>query len=330
LPTAVRPRADGEECVLEATSISSALVPYVSSVSFRAAVHSVFERVVNLVGRDGRLVSVIAQELGNFPHGILVADTGVPLGSLGWKEGMLAFGTGSGVLRLPEARMVLSLNGASVWQASLQVGPILTADGIRHNLSVLERVARARTEKAGLSLLIPHWKAILCAEMPQDGELNAVGRAARGPLLNLVRGMQAKDRGASLGAVRDLIGLGVGLTPSGDDLLIGLMASLLSLAGRSSAAKDIASLAQDIAMLASGRTTLISQAFLQHAANNETSEILRDLICSVLTASDVQVATAAGRVLRIGSSSGAELILGVLLGIGLGLELESLDTGAAL
>jgi hypothetical protein len=328
-------RGEGQEwgddygCVLEATSISSALVPYVRSVGFRAAVHSVFDHVVNLVTQGGHLVSVMVEELGNFPHGILVIDPHVPFGSLGLRVGILAFGTGNGALRLPQARVVVHLHSASVWPASMQVEPTLGKDDIRHNLSVLECVAQASTEKAGLSLLIPHWQALLCAEMPQDGELNAVGRAARGPLLHLLRGMQRKDRRATLEAARDLIGLGVGLTPSGDDLLIGLMVSLLSLGGHSASAKDVASLAQDIAALSRGRTTLISQAFLQHAANNETSEILRDLISSVLTASDVQVAMAAERVLRIGSSSGAELVLGVLLGVGLGLELANLEPWGA-
>ena len=305
------------------------LVPYVCSAHFRAAVHSVFDQVFNLAGKDGQLVSVIVEELGNFPHGILVTNPHIPFGSLGLKEGMLALGTGNSTLRLPQARVVLNLHNARVWPASIPMGPILRPDEIKANLSVLECVAQAYTERAGLSMLIRHWQPLLCAEMPQDGELTALGRAARGPVLNLLRGIRRKNRRTSLEAARRLIGLGVGSTPSGDDLLIGFLLSLLSLGDRLDRGQDIASLAQDIAVLSKGRTTWISQAFLQHAANNEASETLRDLICSVLTASDVQVAAAARKVLQMGSTSGAELVLGVLLGMGLGLELANLHTAGA-
>lgn len=93
-----------------------------------------------------------------------------------------------------------------------------------------------------------------------------------------------------------LAGRGDGLTPAGDDLLIGYIAGLVLFHGRRDSAVAIAG-------LAAPRTTLLSAALLRHAANGELPEPAHTL----LTEGDPRP------MLRFGHSSGRAMMQGIAL-----------------
>lgn len=103
-----------------------------------------------------------------------------------------------------------------------------------------------------------------------------------------------------------LVGLGPGLTPSGDDLLAGLLFGLRAL--------DLANLADALAapvLAAAARTTPISAALLRCAAAGQPCGEAADLLLAV-TADD-GVAAAAERLRGLGHTSGADLARGLIL-----------------
>lgn len=102
--------------------------------------------------------------------------------------------------------------------------------------------------------------------------------------------------------VRPLVGLGAGLTPSGDDTLAG---ALLALAAWQAA--------PDAAVLdpVYPRTTTLSAALLDHARTGHGVPVLVRLVDAAL-ADDVDATTAAlPEVLAIGHSSGGDLLAGL-------------------
>jgi hypothetical protein len=106
-----------------------------------------------------------------------------------------------------------------------------------------------------------------------------------------------------------LIGLGPGLTPSGDDLIGGALIALRAL-GRSEIAARLAAWALP---LAGQRTGAISAAHLTCAAAGEGSFALHDLIAALLTPGAPGLVEAVAVLATIGHSSGWDMLAGVAL-----------------
>ena len=114
--------------------------------------------------------------------------------------------------------------------------------------------------------------------------------------------------GDAAGAVSPLLGLGTGLTPAGDDLVAGALASLRALG---SPAAD--QLGAAVRALARAATTRLSAALLEAADVGalvpEAAGVLRAL------AGGGDVETAAGRLVALGHTSGWHLAAGLLVGV---------------
>lgn len=108
-----------------------------------------------------------------------------------------------------------------------------------------------------------------------------------------------------------LVGLGAGLTPAGDDVLVGFSAALVAL-GHGGAAR---SLARAWARSAAGRTTVVAEAYHRHAAHGDYAERLHALLRAVVHGAPGEIARATGATTRFGATSGVDLVLGVLAGL---------------
>jgi len=112
----------------------------------------------------------------------------------------------------------------------------------------------------------------------------------------------------------DLIGLGAGATPSGDDVLVGILAGLSILGGRSSRSdKVLANLRAGISNAAPGRTPLFSTQMLLAACEQSFGEPILDLLTD-LTAVDTpgdKLLQGAERVAQLGHQSGLAILLGL-------------------
>lgn len=132
----------------------------------------------------------------------------------------------------------------------------------------------------------------------------------------LVAVLAARDVAAAFDVASMLLGLGPGLTPSGDDILAGALA-----AGRAAAravrhvAGDawLADFGAQVAMLAPGRTTTLSASLLWHAARGEVAEPARHVLRALGGQTPLEPALAA--LLRVGHSSGRDLAAGLAVGL---------------
>ena len=107
-------------------------------------------------------------------------------------------------------------------------------------------------------------------------------------------------------AVKSLIGLGPGLTPSGDDLLGGMLIALNS-TGQTEISEILWS---SIVGIISG-TNEISQAHLQAAAHGMGAEVLHQLIVSLISGKSLD--NLIERLGNVGHSSGWDAVVGACL-----------------
>jgi hypothetical protein len=105
--------------------------------------------------------------------------------------------------------------------------------------------------------------------------------------------------------VQGLIGLGPGLTPSGDDFLVGALALLDALAER----KVHAALARVIADTPPASTSALSRCFLRAAAAGHIGEHLHCAVASVISG---KPDSAIAAVRNIGHSSGWDMLAGIV------------------
>ncbi|MGE5320477.1 MAG: DUF2877 domain-containing protein, partial [Hyphomicrobiaceae bacterium] len=147
-----------------------------------------------------------------------------------------------------------------------------------------------------------------------EGQPAWIGQAAR--CLRTI--MEATRRSGTVPseALRALIGLGPGLTPSGDDLVAGYLIGLRCAArGKKERLRFLSDLGSAVIRL-SAQTNDISRTCLFHAARGRASSRVLDLagaICSGAPRAQAVKHTVAA--MRLGHTSGADTVTGLLIGL---------------
>lgn len=261
-----------------------------------------------LVGDD--VYSIVPAQTGNLPRGVLVE---LPAG-FDWKEQGLRQGAtvavGEGWLDLPRG-LRLDMTGAGLWRVRRSLGSVgLSAAGLRTSATL---AAGALAGSAGLGVLADRLPAVSRGEVAVNADDNPLVAVAAGPLSRLVWGTLVADEKSFFEGARKLMGLGIGLTPSGDDLLTGYLGSLALLVPHLPGAGWVKSAAVALGHEAGARTTPLAATYLRRAVEGAITE-RQERLLTALTAGDPELSLAACHHLRqFGHSSGAEIALGTLL-----------------
>ena len=109
-----------------------------------------------------------------------------------------------------------------------------------------------------------------------------------------------------------LCGRGVGLTPTGDDILAGWMAVNWLLYGPLTWFLEAC---QQIVAVAKQQTHLLSQCWLSYAATGDVATPIKALLDALTKEDDAQLAASMEAVLSMGATSGRDLIQGIELGL---------------
>jgi hypothetical protein len=144
----------------------------------------------------------------------------------------------------------------------------------------------------------------------------AVVRWARVRVRSIASGLRAGEKEASYRTdAEGLTGLGPGLTPTGDDLLVGLaaMASRLSVS-RVVAPGAAAAFARVLSGLGAGRTTPAAGRLLAQASEGLYPSVLADVVEALGNdrISPLSLDRAVSLLARTGAHSGADLLAGAL------------------
>ena len=123
---------------------------------------------------------------------------------------------------------------------------------------------------------------------------------------SLLSSLANADLSASIAAARRLAGLGIGLTPAGDDFIVGAV-----LAAWIIHPVEIArSLAGEITRIASPRTTSLSAAYLKSAGKGEAGILWHDFFYALASGDSSAIELQIARLLSIGHTSGADALAG--------------------
>jgi hypothetical protein len=247
-----------------------------------AEVLSVHRSAVNIaLGAD--LLTIAGVAAGGLPGGILVPD-GFDPAALGVRTGF-PVEVGLEAVELGNA-VSIDLTGAAPWSARLR--PIAP---LPRDLTERSSLVRDAMAAAGLGGLIGwpggHGPSAWFRQAVATGELEAVGRTGEA-----------------------IVGLGAGLTPAGDDVLVGFSAALAA-AGHPWARP----LARRWARHAADRTTPVAHAYHRHAARGDYAERLHVVLRAILAGPRGGIAGAVDGAVAFGATSGVDSLTGATLAL---------------
>lgn len=250
---------------------------------------------------DDAVVCLGSREIGQGPLNVLCWMTS----GLSWGDRVA---NGAPVTRDDEkllvgARLRFDYAGAVSWRAP--VAAEVSVRSIHNGLARLAAAARRRVPGGFGVLLAAPLAPIASAD---EEKLDSLSPGAAAAIAALRDWLTAALRGSPrpppvLGA---LIGLGPGLTPSGDDFLCGVMATLHYLDRGAVAWR----LAEAVLPAAAAETNLISAAYLRCAAEGEASELLFRVLSSIATGGNGRLEASLDEIHRVGHTSGWDTLAG--------------------
>jgi hypothetical protein len=249
----------------------------------------VFERVCNLVDGERRVLSLVAPEIGRGPFSLVVA-----LGNGRFTDFVRADSqvfTQPHELRLQVGALAVDTGTAELWQA---------------------RPFWESISPSAIQTCLPLFESKLAASSPDslahlNGRFDPIAQKVKTAVHTLQHGLENSDLAACAEGARNLAGLGMGLTPAGDDFLLGVIYTLwLSCFQRSGAKTQ--RMIEAIAETAAAQTTTLSAAWLRAAARGEAGEPWHELIEALKNGAGVTQAIE--RILATGHTSGADALAG--------------------
>jgi hypothetical protein len=291
---------------LKCTLIADDLVKTVTEGSpLPVTVQSCFEHAFNLITQDGSLVSGVLESKGIGPNGFSLAAEC----SSGWpfELGDNLVLTDKGLYK-KSGQTLIDFNHACIWHAS----PASNNAPVNHQrgaaIALLSK-ALLNSEYGVFTPLLP----ILDSGFP-NREANPYSAFASPHLQKLIPALAAKDWHGAARIAENFIGLGPGLTPSGDDFLAAVMASLYywaALMDRQFLGYEAFN--QQLVDASRSRTTLLSAEMLRHAANGKLPERHRQVLLALIYDSEVRLSKRIADVLQVGANSGADFLFGLIL-----------------
>lgn len=243
---------------------------------------------------------------------------------------ILLAGKGSAPLHFPALGARVRMDDAQLWvgQRCFARSSALPPAGSTQAAALLgwdlKRLSSGVTALAKILESAPVHDGLICLYRPQAQQQSPlIVRYAHRPVLHLRDVIEAHAAGCGAEIhpqlLCNLLGLGPGLTPSGDDLLGGVLLALHAVG-----AQELArALWANIEPETHRRTHAISRAHLCAAAENYCSQTIRSALTSVLTGDLDSLSEAVNLVGAIGHSSGWDLLTGVCL------ALQAFANGAA-
>jgi hypothetical protein len=254
---------------------------------FEGTVHSVFARACNIACRDS-LLTLVAPGMAAAPMAFVLARDADDLRSR-YRIGDAVTRRGT---RLASRACLLDLAGATVWRPDERPFAV---------------------DQAQLDVNLRECRARLAARLPACSSV--IHREGRIVCECLERACRDGDVDAALAHASRLIGWGEGLTPAGDDFLVGMLAALHALASSAARATFVARLGAALELQAH-RTTAIAVHALRLAAHGHFSADLHRLRDGLLSSDDVaHVRRSADDALDVGATSGVDRVAGLVAGV---------------
>lgn len=272
-------------------------------------IHSIYSDVINLELRSGKIISVGKLSVGNGPFNILI-DYNDDFRSVRFIEGEKFEINNEGITFL-ESNIKINFSDTVVWYSDWKVKPNLTL--LSENIKYLEELVIKKGDMRGIGFL-------LTKDLPQN---NVFPEKTVERIKEKVSDIDQRIfRNNAYKVFEEFIGLGPGLTPSGDDFVSGFLYTW-------NYAVDYRLLDQidlnydEWVSLIDKKTNKVSKMDLWLALNDKPLEVVKKVIESLYGLNKFRVYNSVIDLIGRGSTSGTDILTGIIISSKLVLEKNS-------
>jgi|GEM_PF-3226472 len=300
-------------------SLSSAILDCLSNPGPLGVIHSVFDRAVNIkLDNTQQIIALTFSQAGGLPYALMLAD-----GQLRSfiKEGIETKQKVNLIqnrcLAIIGTDVLFDYSEASVWSPGMS--HLTDPDDSETFLELLtwsSDYVFKQANHAGLVPLLENHRMLFNGKLLLDDHPDLRIAHLAAPVIGaLLTALKYGDEKAVASSTIRLLGYGIGGTPSGDDLLVGMLAAMHR--SRHPRADQYLRLLSGALkeQLTDSVTSLLSLTVLRHALAGEYSEKLHEVTRQLMHPDDPgSLEASLERLLMHGATSGAEMFLGICLG----------------
>lgn len=270
----------------------------VENSKLKGFVHSTFNRTFNFQCiQTGELYTVACRKLDNGPNTLIIDVESFESMDIEVNDRV---SVENKTLYIAD-KIAISTETTVKWECFLPTYPAEN-EILKQNLTKMKLFIEMHGKGGGI-------KKNLLSESLFEAEMSKMLEKRTNLLFNELVNLRM---GNALKHALSLIGLGPGLTPSGDDFLVGLF-TILNL--KNSPYYEQRSFCEDVLMKAKHLTNDISYAALKKAAHGKVRESIIYLVASLIGGNEEDLNLSLNKVLNIGSSSGTDIALGIVCGL---------------
>jgi hypothetical protein len=284
--------------VINAISGDGDFIKEINNSLFTGFVHSTFNRTFNIkCFENGDLYTIACNKLDNGPNTLIIdVDYMKPMeievnDRVRVEKNHLYIGD----------KCTISIDKAYKWESVLPTYPC-NVEILKQNLMKMKEFITIHGIGGGI-------KKNVITQNPFEAEVSNM--LEKRTLLLLDELLNDRILSALPHAV-SLVGLGPGLTPSGDDFLTGLF-TIFNM--KNSPFYPYRSFCEDVLKKAKTLTNDISYMTLKKAAIGKVRESIISLLNALLVENDEDLNLSLNKLLNIGSSSGTDIALGIIFGM---------------
>jgi len=253
---------------------------------FNGRIHAVFARAC-YIDCDGALLTLVATPDMDGPTTLLATHGTAPDMRTAFRRGA-AVRCDEGFLRSGDA--TLDLRGARTWHPPR----------LRSQLPCAEMASRVALASARLAQI----------RRTRSSVLDRSGSSTIARIRRACRDLALED---AIGCCTQIVGWGEGLTPAGDDYLVGLCSGLGALAGEDAARRAFAGRIRAFLSNAGPRTTPIAAHYLALAGRGDfDANILRAVDALRAEPEPSRAMRTLDDIIAVGATSGADTLAGIL------------------
>ncbi|MBY3619381.1 DUF2877 domain-containing protein [Acinetobacter sp. CUI P1] len=265
---------------------------------FHGFVHSTFNRTINIQCLDrGDLYTIACKGIDNAPNTLIIDLEHFEEADIRVND---IVSSDHSVLSIAN-KMSITMNGVKKWNCKLPKYPS-EADVLIMNVSTMKQYIKLHGNNSRIERAFK-------SDNPFDDEMS---RMLHERTQLLVSELQNKRISTAITHATSLIGLGPGLTPAGDDFLVGLF-TVMGIENHQYFSHQ--SFCEEVVLHAKALTNDISYKALAKAAVGQVRESISDLMEALFRGSEEELLMALRRVLAIGSTSGTDIALGIVAGL---------------
>lgn len=272
-------------------SISKGAKAWLKAESPSRALH-VFKKSCNLINEEGDIFSLVSPIIRNGPFSaVLTSDNFTSAiqssDKVSIENNILRVGT-----------LTFDAGKATEWESRINWSQLNNKKAqLLDSTFFIEQLIKGNAPSASFAELV--------LPIPRNFDANdVIFQKAEASILELFDGLGIGKSMAMRNGAKSLAGLGIGLTPAGDDFLVGLMLALFAWEKDEKALEISSILAQESMPL----TNSISAAWLRATSLGEAGESWHDLVAAIAQDQKEKLAEAVMRILPTGHTSGADAL----------------------